>query len=72
MALSTNQVIYSTFSIEIYCYSVHDSSISCKKYLESIFRFSHLLIRDLIMEFSPNLSIFSTFSGKMHYQIDAY
>ena len=34
----------------MYSYIVHDSSVSCKEYIKALFRFSHLLIRELIKE----------------------
>ena len=43
--------------------------MSSEEYSESIFRFSPLLIRELIKGLSPNSAIFSTFSGEMLYHI---
>ena len=43
-----------TFSMEIYHYIVHSSSAPYDKFLENIFKFSHLLIRGLIKGLSPN------------------
>ena len=34
---------------------VHNSSMLCEEYSESMFRFSHLLIRELIKGLSPTL-----------------
>ena len=46
--------IFSTFSTEIYYYIVHNGSTSKEKPLESLFKFSHLVIRGLIKGLSPN------------------
>ena len=46
---------------------VRDSSMPCEEYSESIFRFSHLLIRELIKELSPNQAICSRLVGEIHY-----
>ena len=45
----------------MYCYIVHDSGTSRVEFLESIFKFSHLIIRGLIKGFNPNYAISSTF-----------
>ena len=66
---NTTQAIYSTLYLEMYFYIVHDSSLSWEECLESIFRFSHLLIRGLIKGLSPNWGIFSTFSVETYYYI---
>ena len=36
------------------------------KFLESIFRFAHLLIRGLLKGLCPILSLFTTYSTEMH------
>ena len=53
----------------MYHYIVHDTSKSQKKFLKSVFRFLHLLIRGLINQLSPDQAIFYTFSTEMHYYI---
>ena len=45
-------------------YIVHNSSISCEGYIESTFRISHLLLRELIKELSPNQTILVLFLEK--------
>ena len=40
--------VYSTFIIERYCYMMRDSRLPCGEYSQRMFRFSHLLIRELI------------------------
>ena len=40
-----------------------------RNFLESIFKFLHLLLRELIKRLSPNEAISSTFSVDMHYYI---
>ena len=50
----------------MYHYIVHDSSTPWVEFSESIFKFSHLLIRGLIKGLSPNYAIFSTFSLEIY------
>ena len=49
-----NQIIFSTSSIEMYHYVVHNGSALWWKLLEKISKFSHLLIRGLIEGLSPH------------------
>ena len=67
--LSSNQAIYSTFSVEMDCHVLCHSSTALRKFLESIFKFSHLLIKVLTKGLSPNWAIYSTFSVEMHYYV---
>ena len=53
----------------MYFYVVRISSAPWKKFLESIFRFLHLLIMGLIKGFSPNLAYFSTSSTEMYHHV---
>ena len=47
----------------------HNDSVPLGNVLESIFKFSHLLIRGFIKGSSPNQAIFSTFAIELHYYI---
>ena len=51
---------------------MHSSSTPYDKFLESIFKFSHLLIRGLIKGLSPNYAIFSTFSTDIYHYVVHY
>ena len=51
--LSTKCGFYSTLSMTLYHYIIHDSSTSWEEFLKSMFKFSHLLIRALIKGLSP-------------------
>ena len=53
-ALSPNYAIFSTFTIAMYHFNVHDSSTSWEEFSKSIFKFSHLLIRGLIKGLTHN------------------
>ena len=46
---------------------MHSSSTPYDNFLESIFKFSQLLIRGLIKGVSPDLAIFSSSSSEMHH-----
>ena len=48
---------------------VHASSTLYEEFLESIFKFPHLLIKGLIKGLSYILAIFSTFSIEIYYSI---
>ena len=52
--LCTNGGIYSTFSMKMYLYIVHDSSAPEEEFLKSNFKFSRLLIWGLIKGLIPN------------------
>ena len=52
--LSTNKAVYSTSIIEMYVYMMRNSSMPCEEYSESMFRFSRLLLRELMKGLSPN------------------
>ena len=65
--LSSNYAVFSTFSVEMYHCFVHNGCTPQEESLESIFKFSHLLIRGLIKGLSPHYAIFSTFSLEIHY-----
>ena len=53
--------------MEMYHYVVHSIRVLLEKFLESIFRFSHLLIRGLIKGLIPNWAIISTSSVEMYH-----
>ena len=54
MGLSPSNAIFDTFFIEMYHYIVHSSSTLYDKFLESIFGFSHILVRGLFEGLSTN------------------
>ena len=47
-SIQRDVTVYSTFIIERYCYMMRDSRLPCEEYSQRMFRFSHLLIRELI------------------------
>ena len=56
-------------TMKMYGYIVLDISKPWDEFLESIFEFSHLLIREWIKALSTNLAICGTFSVEMHCDI---
>ena len=50
-------------------YMVHDNSTPWEEFFKSIFKFSHILIREWIKELSINWAIYSTFSIEMYFYI---
>ena len=53
----------------MYPHVVFNGSASWKKFLESILKFSHLIIRGLIKGLSPNNAIFSRSSIEMYHYV---